>query len=197
MGFVISGLYFITYYLTPTTVFGPLGAYRVELILAVLVLLVSLPKLVGSFIGKTTQSLALIGLAFAVLCSVIVGEHWAGGGLTAFLLFIPNAFAYFLVCLHCDSMKRLRGLVLMMLFVCLFVIGNGIMELQHGAPVVKGAQVVDQEGSYLLLMTNDAGEQFYQPGPGEINDPNDFAQVIACLIGGHICGVRIRHFGIS
>jgi hypothetical protein len=42
LGFVLSILYFVTTYLTPDTVFGPLAAYRVEMILAGLIVLVSL-----------------------------------------------------------------------------------------------------------------------------------------------------------
>jgi len=30
MGFVLSVLYFVTYYLTPATLFGPLEVYRIE-----------------------------------------------------------------------------------------------------------------------------------------------------------------------
>ena len=133
MGFVLSVLYFITYYLTPATMFGPLAAYRIELILAVLVLVVSLPALTKSFVLKTPQSLALIGLALAVVLSVLIGERWPGGSVTAFLDFIPNALAYFLVCLHCNSKKKLKVLVLMMLGVCLFVIAHGGIDLLlHG-----------------------------------------------------------------
>ena len=183
MGFVLSALYFITYYLTPTTIFGPLAVYRVELILAVLVFFVSLPALVGSFIGKTPQTLALIGLAFATFMSVVIGGHWIGGGLSAFLLFIPNAFAYFLVCLHCNSKKKLQVLVLMMLFVCLFVIAQGSIELQHGLPTSIDAQAANTDSSYFIGMNNDAGQWFYRlRGMGEINDPNDFAQLIACVL---------------
>ena len=116
------------------TLFGPLAVFRVELILAVLILLVSLPKLIESFILKTPQSLALIGLAFAAFLSVLFGEHWAGGAIQAFLDFIPNAFAFFLVCLHCNSKRKLQVLVLMLLFVCLFVIAHGYIDLLHGVP---------------------------------------------------------------
>jgi O-antigen ligase len=183
MGFVLSALYFITYYLTPTTIFGPLAVYRVELILAVLVFFVSLPALVGSFIGKTPQTLALIGLAFATFMSVVIGGHWIGGGLSAFLLFIPNAFAYFLVCLHCNSKKKLQVLVLMMLFVCLFVIAQGSIELQHGLPTSIDAQAANTDSSYFIGMNNDAGQWFYRlRGMGEIHDPNDFAQLIVCVL---------------
>jgi hypothetical protein len=63
LGFVLSILYFVTNYLTPAALFGPLAAYRVELILAALIVLASLHLLIRSFILKTPQSLALIGLA--------------------------------------------------------------------------------------------------------------------------------------
>lgn len=183
MGFVLSILYFITNYLTPTTIFGSLANYRVELILAVLIFLVSLPALAGSLIGKTPQTLALIGLAFATFMSVVIGQHWIGGGQSAFLLFIPNAFAYFLVCLHCNSRTKLQVLVLMMLFVCLFVIAQGSIELQHGLPTSADSQAVDVDNSYFIGMRNDAGQWFYRlRGMGEIHDPNDFAQLIASVL---------------
>jgi len=183
MGFVLSVLYLITNYLTPTTLFGSLAVYRVELILAVLVFFVSLPALAGSIIGKTPQTLALFGLAFATFMSVAIGEHWIGGGMPAFLSFIPNAFAYFLVCLHCNSKKKLQVLVLMMLFVCLFVIARGSIELQQGLPTSVTAQAANTDSSYFMGMSNNAGQLFYRlRGMGEINDPNDFAQLITCVL---------------
>ena len=183
MGFALSVLYFLTYYLTPTTVFGPLAVYRVELILAVFVLFISLPKLPGAFIWKTPQSLALIGLAVAVLLSILIGMRWATGGLLAFLDFIPNAFAYFLICLHFNSKKKLQAIALMILFVCTFVIVHGCIELQNGVAEDQSAQAGDSGESYLLEMRNDAGVPFYRlKGLGEISDPNDFAQVIVSEI---------------
>jgi len=43
MGLILSILYFVTNYLTPTVLFGPLAVYCIELILSVLILLPSLP----------------------------------------------------------------------------------------------------------------------------------------------------------
>src|ERR1039458_1607252 len=79
MGFVLSILYFVTNYLTPPVLFGPLAVARIELIIATLLFFVSLPKLLGSLILKTPQSLALIGLAFAASLSVLVAVRWPGG----------------------------------------------------------------------------------------------------------------------
>ena len=188
MGFFLSILYFVTYYLTPVTIFGSLATYRIELIIAALVLLVSLPALTESFIFKTPQSLALIGLGAATFFSVVFGMHWPGGGLPAFLEFIPNAFAYFLVCLHCNTIKRLRILVLMMLFVCLFVIARGTVALQHTVPVStdqaeNGDIPPENISPYFMGMSNSTGQWFYRlKGEGQIDDPNDFAQLIVCVL---------------
>lgn len=183
MGFFLSVLYFVTYYLTPTVIFGPLAEYRIELIFAVILLLVSIPALGGTFVGKTAQTLGLIGLAFATMLSVIVGARWFGGALPAFLLFIPNAFAYFLVCIHCNTTARVKMLVFMILFVCLFVVGQGAYELHHGLPTGPEAQDADMSESYFLGMDNDSGQWFYRlRGKGEIDDPNDFAQVIVTVL---------------
>jgi len=193
MGFALSVFYFVTYYLTPTTMFGPLAVYRIELILAALVLLVSLPALMKSFLFKTPQSLALIGLAFAVFLSVLIAVHWPGGGVQAFLDFVPCAFAYFLVCLHCNSKKRLRVIVFMLLFICLFVIAHGSFDLLHGVPQNVSPQSLEPGSAdlalwnmkqpYLLPMKSATGETIYRlRGLGEINDPNDFGQLIVCAI---------------
>jgi hypothetical protein len=193
MGFVLSILYFVTDYLTPATLFGPLAPYRIELILAVLVFFVSLPKLSKSFILKTPQSLALIGLTFAAFMSVLVGVRWAGGAVQALLGFIPNAFGYFLVCLHCNTKRKLQVLVLMLLFVCLFVIAKGSADLLRGIPESVssvspamgsgGLSAWNMEHPYLLVMRSDMGEEFYRlRGLGLINDPNDFGQLLVCVI---------------
>ena len=192
MGFALTILYLVTNYLTPVTLFGPLAQYRIELILAALILLVSLPKFPGSFIFKTPQSLALIGLAIAAILSVLVGAHWAGGAVQAFLDFIPNAFAFFLVCLHCNSKRKLQALVAMLLFVCVFVIARGSADLLRGVPqgaaVRPGGSEIDDEDvwnidhPYLFVMKNDQGQMFYRiRGLGPINDPNDFGQLLVCV----------------
>ena len=192
MGFVLSVFYFVVYYLTPATVFGPLAAYRIELILAGLILIVSLPVLPKSFILKTPQSLALIGLAFAVFLSILIEVRWPGGAVHAFLGFIPNAFAYYLVCLHCNSKRKLQVLVVMLLFVCFFVIGHGYVGLLRGVSeetVPQGGAVGAQlesgptDNSYLLRQLTSNQEWIYRlKGLGEIDDPNDFAQLIVCVV---------------
>jgi O-antigen ligase len=186
MGFALSVLYLVTNYLTAPVLFGPLAAYRIELILAVLILLVSLPKLAGSIAMKTTQSLAMLGLMLATFMSVLVGEHWASGAAGTLVGFIPTLYAYFLIPLHINSKRKLQILVFMLLFVCLFVIAHGWFDLQYG--VAEGAGIDNSylwnlEHPYLLPFGNGTGEMFYRlKGQGFFDDPNDFGQLVVCVI---------------
>lgn len=183
MGLILSILYLITYYLSPVTVFGPMAEYRIELILAVLVILFSIPSLLRTFIFRIPQSFALLGMAFAVPFSIIASVRWYGGAINGLLDFIPNAFAFFLICLHFRSTKRLKILVGMLLFVCLFVIAHGYMARLHGFPADVASQPGFEGSPYLLAMRDNAGDWFYRlRGLGEINDPNDFAQLLVSVL---------------
>jgi O-antigen ligase len=174
--------------------FGPLAEVRIELILAVLIALVSLPAIARSSILKTPQSIALIGLSLASGLSVLFGMHWPGGAVKALLNFFPDgAFGYFLVCLHCNTKKRLKVVIVLLLFVCMFVIANGYFDLLHGISpggppqsAISGSSNIalwNLNHPYLLAMKSDAGEWFYRlRGQGFVNDPNDFGQVLACVI---------------
>jgi O-antigen ligase len=183
MGVVVSLLYFVTYYITPTVIFGQLADYHIELIVAILASIVSLPALGRSYLFKTPQTLALAGLAIATFASALVEMRWAGGGVKSLLLFIPNAFGYVLVVLHFNSKKKLQVLVLTLMLVCLFVIARGRYDLSY---VVSESHLHDgttPESPYVLIQSNGPGSWFYRlMGQGEIADPNDFAQLTICVI---------------
>ena len=193
MGFALSLLYLVVSYLTPPVVFGSLAQYRIELMLAALILLVSIPQLMKSFVLKTPQALALAGLSLAVFVSILVALHWTTGAVNAILGFVPSIYAYFLLGLHCNSRKKLQSLVVMLLFVCLFVIANGVRDLRN-LNALTGSQVaassVNTEDStwefehpYTFPMMNSTGEWFFRiRGLGEIHDPNDFGQLLVCEI---------------
>jgi hypothetical protein len=130
----------------------------------------------------------------ATVLTMLIGLHWAGGAVHAFLVFIPNAFGYLLVFLHFNSKKKLQVLVLMLLFVCLFVIAHGGIEMLHGLPQSPlqtaanangdlSLDMWDAQHAYLTPMRSDTGTWFYRlRGLGDINDPNDFGQLIVCVI---------------
>jgi hypothetical protein len=192
MGFVLSILYLVIYYLTPAYLLGSLADSHVEVIIAALAVLFSVPALIKSFLLKSPQSLALIGLAISVFLSYAIGRHWVGGGQAALLSFIPNGMAFFLICLHVTSTKRLKIVVLLLLSVCLIDIAHGFNDLRHGVAQANPAPQAEDgketalgatASPYLLKQENDAGDTTYRvQGLGEINDPNDFGQLIVCTI---------------
>lgn len=193
MGFFLSVVYLVTNFVTPPVLFGPLAQVHIEIVLAVLILLISIPKLMRSFVFRTPQALALAGLSVTVFLSVLIGVHWPKAAVNAFLAFIPNMYAYFLIGLHCNSRKKLQILVVMLLFVCLFVIAHGALDLRHvdassAPPGSESSGSVDSrllelEHPYIFPMKDDAGQWFYRiRGLGEINDPNDFGQLLVCEI---------------
>lgn len=192
MGFVLSILYLTTYYLTPTYLFGSLANAHIQVIIASLAILFSIPALFKTFLFRNPQSLALFGLALAVFLSNAIGRHWVGGGQTAILNFIPNGMAFFLICLHVTSRRRVKIVILMLLAVCLFDIAHGFHDLRHGVALSGPAPVGDPTkdialgataSPYLLKQDNDSGETTYRiQGLGEINDPNDFGQLMVCVI---------------
>lgn len=197
MAFVLSVFYFVVAYLTPVTVFGQAAQYRLELILAAVILLVSIPAILKSFALKTPQFPALIGLSIAVPLSILVGLRWMGGAITGLLEFIPSIYAYFLVCLHCRSVRKLRILVLVLFFVSVFVIAHGVADLIFGShqglpqawdQTANTNVMVDMDAwnfahPYVLLQRESAGEFIYRiRGLGEIHDPNDLGQFLVCLL---------------
>jgi hypothetical protein len=193
MGFALSVLYFVVNYLTPPILFGPLAEYRVELIIAILIFIMSLHKLAGSIILKTPQSVAVAGLAAAMSLSILFGTHWITGAIKVVPTFLPCAYAYFLVCLHCNSKKKLQVIVFMLLLVCLFVITKGYLDmsrgvsgssaLQPGITEKNNPELFDMEHPYLITEGSASGEVVYRlRGLGIINDPNDFGQLLVCEI---------------
>ncbi len=197
MGFVLSVLYFVICFLTPVGLFGQvLSQLRIELILAILIFAISLPRIIRSFVSKTTQALALVGLTAAVFLSMLIGMGWTGGATAALVQFIPAIYAYFLVGLHCNSRRKMAVLVLMLFFVSLFVIVQGSLDLLH-TPTQVVAETVpgdiqdtvtlnsplwNVEHPYIVAQQTSPFEWILRlRGLGIINDPNDLGQLLACV----------------
>lgn len=191
MGFILALFYLTVNYLGTNTVFGQFAAFHVEMIMAGLIVLVTIPVLPRSSAWRRWQSVAMVGLSAAAFLSVLTGQRWPGGAVSAFMDFIPHAFAFFLVVLYFDSRKKLKILVLMLIFVCLFVITRGFIESFH-PPSVDPQLLIGQDekdiknivsSPYRLAMRSDTGQMLYRlRGQNLLNDPNDFAQFILTVI---------------
>ena len=172
MGLFLTLLYILTAYLGPETLWGPLYAYHIEIILAALAFLASVPAIQRSKLFNIPQSYALVGMCVAVFCSMVM-TGWLGSILPAVLAFIPSAFTFFLVIINFRTKRHLQLLVLTMLLFCAFPIYKGYTALHTG----------NFYSPYLMPQGSDEGGYIYRlRGMAFINDPNDFSQVMVSLI---------------
>ena len=200
MGFVLALFYLMVAFLSTRTVFGPIAQYHVEEILALVVFSVSVPALTRTFAQKTIQTFALAGLAIAVILSMLIGKAFVHGAVHEFGDFIPNAFAYFLVVLHCRTKLRLQILVLLLFSVSTFVIVKGTIQLQTISPFQYFHPQSDDDDfsfqdadpdiqvdtspvdMYLMPQIGGEGIIWRLKGQNFIGDPNDFGQLLVCLL---------------
>ena len=171
MGLILTLLYILTAYLSPGILFGELAQYHLEIMLAVAALLASLPSLSRSGVLRAPQSLAICGMCFAIIASLVFGG-WIGGAPAALYEFLPDSFVFFLVAINCRTRRRLQLVVLTLVGGSCFYIVQGTLALQSG--VVVSPYLYDQgyEGNHILRVR----------GLAIVNDPNDLAQVLVSLI---------------
>ncbi|WP_165420162.1 O-antigen ligase family protein [Edaphobacter modestus] len=144
-----------------------------EIILAALAFVASLPRIQRSNILTMPQSFALVGMCIAVFCSMVM-TGWLGSIMPAVLGFIPNAFTFFLVVVNFRTKRHLQLLALTLFVVSAYTIFRGYSALR----------AEDFANPYLMPQGGEeGGVSFYRlRGMAFINDPNDFAQVMVSLI---------------
>lgn len=172
MGIFFTLVYVLTAYLAPPTIFGDYAQYHLEIIIAVLTLLFTLPSLQGSGISRISQTKAILGLTVAIVLSMIF-NGLKSGSLETILDFAPSSIVFFFLVLNFKSKKHLQILVAVLFLFAVYTIYQGAV-----ATFSKMA-----ESPYVLIMTNGEGDRFYRIlGNGFLNDPNDLAQFLVALI---------------
>lgn len=173
MGLFLTLLYIFTAYMGPYTIWGPIADYHIEIILAFLALMASLPRTQQSTLFSIPQSYALLGLCCAVIISGVM-TGWLGSIPEAVFGFIPNAFSFFLVVVNFRTKKHLQLLIAVLMVVSAHAIVRGYWALHTG----------DLFNPYLMPQVIDefTPKFFRLRGMAFINDPNDFAQVMVSLI---------------
>src|SRR6185312_3896313 len=172
MGLLFTLLYIFTAFMAPETVFGSLAQFHIEIIIAMLALLFSVPSMPESDLLRLPQTYGLFGLFFVVPVSIIF-SGWFGGAPPALLAFIPAATAFFFIVLNFKKKFHFQLLVGILLFCTFFDIAQGLIAVHSGNSI----------SPYVLSMQNDAGEYFFRiRGVAFLNDPNDFSQFMVGLI---------------
>lgn len=172
MGLSLTLLYILTAYMGPQTLWGPLAAFHVELIVAALATAASLQGLARSRVFSVPQTYALGGMVVSVFLSMLFAG-WLGGVPGAVLSFIPNIFAFFLVIANCRRRMHLQLVIAVLVLACFVTIGRGSLAMRTN----------DMLSPYVLAPSEESIDGLYRlRGLAFINDPNDFAQLTASLI---------------
>jgi hypothetical protein len=200
MAYALALIYLLVAFIGSQTVLGSLRNDHFEEMLLILTFCASIPALQKAFVQKTVQSLALVGLTVAVFLSIAIGFHYPRFAFTECKEFLPNAFAYFLIILHCRTRLRLKILTLLLFGVCLFVIVKGVAEIRADGGFVplrsdedEDFKEIDPEAvqaknqsdviTYLTPQWNKDGSVTWRlKGQNFLNDPNDFGQLLVCVL---------------
>ena len=173
MGFVFTVVYIVLTIISPEQ-FGPEWAsYHVPLYLAVITALTSLPTiLTKSHLKSCIQTYLLIGFIVAIGLSQ-VANHWYGGAIQSWLLFLPSAAVYFFIVANVTTIRRLKIMTLAAIAACLVLVGEALYGYYGGF----------LGDTFVLKMNfgpNDqiVGQVLRLRGVGFLNDPNDFAQIL-------------------
>jgi hypothetical protein len=192
MGFVLSIIYLVVSYLTPDALFGFFAHFHIQLVIGILTLGASVPWILKKRILRMPQTLALLGLVFTAFLSTYLTEHWLTGSVSVFVELISAIVGFFFISLNFNTKRRIQILILALLAVCLIFIQRGAADLSSvsvgSGPPIKDQSELDIDKwnaryPYLSTMRNATGEWIYRiRGLGIINDPNDFAQLLVCVM---------------
>ncbi len=171
MGIFFTLLYIFTSYLAPTTLFGDLAQYRVELWIAILAMLASCFKASNSGLFKMSETYGVVAMFGCVAFSMAFNGLWFIVPATL-IGHLSDALPFFLILLNFRTLKQLKLLVATLMAAALVIIYQGASAVFHG----------DTASPWVFLMGY--GEIHFARirGLGILNDPNDLCQFLVGLI---------------
>jgi O-antigen ligase len=173
MGYALTILYLVLSYLSPAVLVPALAPYHIQVVIAVFALIASIPGLLKAEIGKLFAFYCLLAVAFIVL----VSSTWNNGpgiGVHAFEDFASNALVFLLIIANCQSLRRMKIVVAVVALIALYY-------------VFQGAHAVwseDYSSDFVLQQHIGEGTEYITRinGLSFVSDPNDFAQLLVCLL---------------
>ena len=167
MAFLFTLLFIITAYITPEVVFGSLAQYRVEVILALLAVVTSLPNIARTHFERSPQTYAFLAFCVAVPMSIL-SSGWISGAADAMYGFLPVMLCYLLPAANFRTRRHLQILTLAMLLCSSYFIYNGLVDLHNH---VIPSRFIYGDGELRRIR-----------GLGFVYDPNDLSQVLVSLL---------------
>src|ERR1700755_1557513 len=124
MGIFFTLLYIFTAIMAPETLFGNLAQFHIEIVIALLALVFSLPSALESDLFQIPQTYGMIGLMLAVPISIVF-SGWVGCAPPALMAFIPNAMAFFFIVLNFRKKSHFQWLVVVLVFCTFYDLAQG------------------------------------------------------------------------
>ncbi|MEZ5356543.1 MAG: O-antigen ligase family protein [Bryobacteraceae bacterium] len=177
MGFALTLLYVALTLLSVAEAMPTLAPYRVQLVIAIITTLASLVSVMVSHRPIfNTQMFLWFGVVGTVLFSRLA-QGWLGGIPLAFADFLPSAMLYVFLFINVSTELRLKLTRLVLIFVGLYLAGNGISAYYH-----------DLESPYIMkqaihpIVTPEVQYLYRVRALGFLEDPNDFSQFLLFLL---------------
>jgi putative inorganic carbon (HCO3(-)) transporter len=169
MGFLISLVYIVLAILSPSEMLPALAPYRIELWLALLATLSSLPAVLEGRVSFPAQTGFLVAVLFCLVGS-FAWIGWFGGIIPALGNFLPNAIVFYLVLVNFRTIKRLRWLAIVLLLASLYLVIRGSIAYFGGNP----------NDPMIFAQWNEDNTAWFprMRAFGFLNDPNDLAQFL-------------------
>lgn len=178
-------IYIACAYLGPTTIFGGLAVYRLQILLLAFAIITALPDVQKSPIFRSPLTFLLACFVFIVMFS-IAATGWIGGTIFAANSFVPGAVVAPLILISGNSASRLRFLIVALSCVAIFIVLHGARDyyaIQPYIPYMVQQDIIGKVSPYLMPQAiSDTSWIFRTRGLDFLNDPNDLAQFLVSLL---------------
>lgn len=194
MGFALFLIYIAATFLRPAELFPGLSTYRVMVVSGAAT---GLASLITLFLGRGPRlaaSRVLLVVCFWLWAgfSVLAHDGWLGGALLALDGLSSTIFVYFLVLVNVTTLGRVRIFAATLVLLAIVAGGEGVLGFHVGfrEDLFVVHELVDEEGEHIELDPRGAEAAAEADRPvvkrirslGFLNDPNDLAQAIVCVL---------------
>ena len=124
MSFFFSLAYIVLAILSPDQALPALAPYHIQLWLALVATLSSLPTVLQGRVSFLAQTGFLVAVILCLIAS-FVWIGWFGGIIPALSNFLPNAIVFYLVLTNFRTANRLKWLAIVLVLVSLYLVTRG------------------------------------------------------------------------
>jgi O-antigen ligase len=173
MGLALTICYLLLAYLSPAVLVPSLASYHIQVGIAALALLASLPAFFRS--GITRQpSLYCLAIFFCMVGISSIANSGVRAGLSVVEEFSSSCIIFILIVANCSTLRRVKIIWAVIVTLTIYFVLRGTVAYWHDTPFANSLFVLHQgpSESYIPRIR----------GLGFVNDPNDFSQMIVCCM---------------